>query len=291
MDLDLSTPAERLLVDPRLGLLTAVTRQPPQPGLPDAWVGYGAHVADTTAYAPWVVDRYGFGAALGDPDRARRAAIGEAVERYCGNIVPDNLPIASYADLVAAGHRAIDPTDLALYSPTQYAATGFPFVPFTRDLPVAWVPGTCLHTGAEVMVPASLAYLNFFTGPRRGHPPTNALSYAGIAAGTDRAHAERFALEDALRTRRHHTVVDRRRLRSRDQRRATGWLKPPTIRTPRRRRSGCGTSHPVSTCPWSPRSSRTTPPGWSPSAAPAAPTRTRPPSRPSSRPSGCTGSR
>jgi ribosomal protein S12 methylthiotransferase accessory factor len=196
VDLDLSTPAERLLVDPRLGLLTAVTRQPVQPGVPPAWVGYGAHVADTTAYAPWVVDRYGFGAALGDPGRARRAAIGEAVERYCGNIVPDNLPIASYTDLAAAGRRAVDPATLALYSPTQYATGGFPFVPFTRDLPVAWAPGTCLHTGAPTLVPASLAYLNFHTGSRRDLPATNALSYAGIATGTDRAHAERFALEE-----------------------------------------------------------------------------------------------
>jgi ribosomal protein S12 methylthiotransferase accessory factor len=196
VDLDLTTPAERLLVDPRLGLLTAVTRQPPQPGVPAAWIGYGAHVADTTAHSPFVVDRYGFGAALGDPDRARRAAIGEAVERYCGNIVPDHLPVASYAELVAAGRGALDPTELALYSPDQYATPGFPFVPFTRDLPVAWVPGTCLHTGAPTLVPASLAYLNFYTGPRRHHPPTNALSYAGIATGTDRAHAERFALEE-----------------------------------------------------------------------------------------------
>ncbi|WP_432842003.1 YcaO-like family protein [Dactylosporangium sp. CA-092794] len=188
-------PAERRLVDPRLGLLTAVTRQPPQPGAPPGWVGYGAHVADTTAYAPWTVDRYGFGAALGDPGRARRAAVGEAVERYCGNIVPAGLPVASHAELVAAGHRAVDPGDLALYSAEQYATPGFPFVPFTRDLRVPWARGTCLHTGADTFVPASLAYLN---GGGGTGPATNALSYAGIATGADRAHAERFALEELL---------------------------------------------------------------------------------------------
>ncbi|MET7400302.1 YcaO-like family protein [Dactylosporangium sp. NPDC005572] len=185
-------PAERRLADPRLGLLTAVTRQPAQPGTPPGWAGYGAHVADTAAYAPWTTDRYGFGAALDDPGRARRAAVGEAVERYCGNIVPAGLPVASFAELAAAGHRAVDPAELALYAPAQYAEPGFPFVPFTRDLTVPWVLGTCLHTGADTYVPARLAYLNL-PGPG---PATNALCYAGIATGPDRERAERFALEE-----------------------------------------------------------------------------------------------
>ena len=194
--LDTVTAAERRLRDPRLGLLTAVTRHPPGPGVPAAWVGYGAHVAATEVYAPWTVDRYGFGASLGDPDQARRAAIGEAVERYCGNIVPEGLIVASYEQLRRAGQRAVDPMDLALYSPQQYATAGFPFVAFTRDLPVAWVSGTCLHTGEPTLVPAALAYLNYYTGSRRGEPPVTALSYAGIATGVDRSHAERFALEE-----------------------------------------------------------------------------------------------
>lgn len=196
MDLDLVTPAEALLVDSRFGLLTAVNRQPPQQGIPPAWIGYGAHVAATQRYAPYTVDRYGFGASLGDPDRARRAAIGEAVERYCGNIIPDRLPIASYDELRALGRATVDPDEFALYNAAQYATPGFPFTPFTRDLPVAWVTGTDLHTGDEILVPAALTYLNYYTGARRSEPPTNALSYAGIAAGVDARHAERFALEE-----------------------------------------------------------------------------------------------
>lgn len=185
-----------VLVDPRLGLLTAVRRQPPQPGIPPGWIGYGAHVAATDRYSEHTVDRYGFGAALGDHDRARRAAIGEAVERYCGNIVPPGLRTASYRELRDSGANAIDPARLALYSDAQYALPGFPFTAFHGDLRVAWVPGTDLHSGDPVLVPASLAYLNYHVGARRGEPATNALSYAGIATGTDREHAERFALEE-----------------------------------------------------------------------------------------------
>ena len=141
MSLDLTTPAERVLVDARLGLLTAVVRHPQQPGLAVAWIGYGAHVAETNVHAPYTVDRYGSGASLGDPDQARRAAIGEAIERYCGNVVPDDLPLASFAELRAAGRSAADPAELALYSADQYATPGFPFVAFTRELRVAWALG------------------------------------------------------------------------------------------------------------------------------------------------------
>lgn len=188
--------AEELLVDPRLGLITSLTRHDRRPGMPPAWIGYGASVAWTTAYAPWETDRYGFGASLGDPDRARRAALGEAVERYCGNIVPDELLSASFDEVTSTGVDAVDPENLALYSPRQHAMPGFPFVPFTRDLRVAWTTGRDMRTGTEVLVPASLAYLNYFRGAHAGEPPTNALSFAGIATGEDRGHAERFALEE-----------------------------------------------------------------------------------------------
>lgn len=181
--------AEDLLVDPRLGVVTSLTRQPVASGMPLAWVAYGATVARAFA-----ADRFGFGAALGDPDRARRAALGEAIERYCGNAVPNGLPLLAFDEL---GVDAIDPESLALYSARQYASVGFPFVPFTRDLPVSWVPGRDVRSGAEVLVPLSLAYLDT-NRPSLRQPPTNALCYAGIATGETREQAEWFALQELL---------------------------------------------------------------------------------------------
>ncbi|MBV9028854.1 MAG: CocE/NonD family hydrolase [Pseudonocardiales bacterium] len=166
------------------------------PDMPPGWVSYGAHVAPTEVYAPWQVDRYGFGAAIGDPGRARRAAVGEAVERYCGNIVPTDLPFGSYYSLTSAGREAIDPHSLALYSDQQYATPGFPFSPLTPDTSIGWVTGCDLHTGRTVLAPASLAYLNYYRGARVGEPPTNALCYAGIAAGENIEHAEGSALAE-----------------------------------------------------------------------------------------------
>ncbi|KPM54167.1 bacteriocin biosynthesis protein SagD [Frankia sp. R43] len=184
------------LVDARLGLLTGVVDQPPPPGMPSGWLGRSARVARADRFAWWRADGFGFGATLGDPRRARAAAIGEAVERYCGNAVPTDLPTASWDALTARGVQAVDPNDLALYSDRQYSTRGFPFVPFARELEVAWVPGTDLAAGGPVLVPASLVYLDYFHGPHRAEPPTHALMYSGIAAGTSRGAAETAALEE-----------------------------------------------------------------------------------------------
>ncbi|EXG80501.1 YcaO-like family protein [Cryptosporangium arvum] len=189
MTLDAPTPAEALLVDPRFGLLTAV-RPDPYPEMPAAWVGYGAAVADTRQFTDWHADPFGFGAAVGDPDRARRAAIGEAVERYCGRVVPPDLFRGSWRQW---GENALDPETFALYSDRQYATPGFPFVPFGRDTEAEWVEGRDLRDHSPVLVPATSVYLDYRPPGRR---PLHALSYAGIAAGTDREHAERFALEE-----------------------------------------------------------------------------------------------
>ncbi|PPF67819.1 bacteriocin biosynthesis protein SagD [Clavibacter michiganensis] len=184
------------LVDARTGLVTSLARQPADPRLPFAWVGHGATVSRADRFAPWRADGFGFGASAGDPVPARLAACGEAVERYCGNAVPERLVRASHASLTARGLRAVDPDDLALYSPAQHAAPGFPFRPFTRHDEVLWADGTDLHDGGPVLVPASLAWLDFVHGSRAHEVPRHSLAYSGIAAGTDRRMAERNALEE-----------------------------------------------------------------------------------------------
>ena len=186
------------LTDRRTGLLVDVERLPVPAGLPSGLVSYGALVGRTDRFTTWRADATGFGASLGDEGAARAAAIGEAIERYCGNAVPDALRHASYDELVAAGDDALDPSTLALYSARQYRQRGFPFVPFTRGLRVGWVRGTDLHSGGDTWIPASLAHLDYVHGTRADEPPTHSLMYSGIAAGTDRAAAERSALEELL---------------------------------------------------------------------------------------------
>ncbi|WP_208325990.1 YcaO-like family protein [Amycolatopsis arida] len=185
------------LVDPRFGVVTRLRREQPA-DVPAAFVSYTAELANTREFAPWTADAVTGGAAWGDPERARAAALGEAVERYCGNAVPADLVIGSAADLAATGRDVLDPTGLALYSATQYATPGFPFVPFGRELETAWATGRDLHGGGPILVPAALTYLNG-PGTRPGeHPAISTQAFAGIAAGPSVAAAERAALEELL---------------------------------------------------------------------------------------------
>lgn len=183
------------LIDPRLGPIRTVERMALPAGWPPALYGAQAAVADSARFSPWQSDDRAGGFAWSDPEAALAAAAGEAVERYCGNLVPAGLERSSYAALRDAGRAAIDPSTLALFSAEQYGSRGFPFVPFGRELPVLWTAGRALYGGAPVMVPASLVWVTFFKGrPTRREPKTHPIPYAGIAAGTSREQAERGAL-------------------------------------------------------------------------------------------------
>ncbi len=143
--------AGQSLIDARFGPIRRLVRQPTTPQLPSAFIAYSADVAGTTRIGRWRADPWAFGAAFHDDGSARQAAIGEAVERYCGNAVPPGLRRASYRALVDAGEAALDPTSLVLHSASQYDQRGFPFVPFTADLMVRWVKGRDLHRDTPVL--------------------------------------------------------------------------------------------------------------------------------------------
>lgn len=185
------------LIDPRLGIIRSVEPLPLPPELPRELRAARASIADSRAFGPWASDAASAGFAWWSDDAARAAAAGEAVERFCGNLIPPDLRRASFAGLAAAGERAVDPESLALYSDGQLAQPGFPFVRFTRDLPVLWARGRSLPAGEPVLVPASLVWVTFYTGePTRAEPKTNFTNYAGVAAGDTPEAAERSALEE-----------------------------------------------------------------------------------------------
>jgi ribosomal protein S12 methylthiotransferase accessory factor len=187
-----------MLCDERYGIVKALVQQPAADDVPAALVGILAHVTDSARLGNWQGDRIAFGSAFHDVEHARGAAIGEAMERYCGNFIPEGLLPSSYAALAQAGANALDPASLVLYSDEQYRLQGFPFVPFTADLPILWARGQDMLTGAEVLVPASQVYINYHVGRLQAQPQTHFVMYSGIAAGRGRADAERAALEELL---------------------------------------------------------------------------------------------
>ncbi|MFJ6945996.1 YcaO-like family protein [Streptomyces wuyuanensis] len=181
-----------------LRLVQRVTRDRPRVPTVPSCVSYSAHLSTHPDLAQAAVDTVTGGAALGDHARARAAAVGEAVERYCGNLVPDTLPVAPWSRLVRDGRDAVDPREFALYSSAQYARRGFPFVAMSPELPIGWSAGHDLVDARQVLVPASLTYVNYFRGTHRSEPPTNYPLLAGTAAGATLEEARLAALREVL---------------------------------------------------------------------------------------------
>ncbi len=183
-----------LLVDDQVGVVTGVHELAPVPGMPARLRVCAVDVADMRRVADWPNDRQAFGTSWSDFDLARRSAVGEAVERYCGSwLPPDRLRYGSHAQLSRAGVPALDPRRLHLYSARQYATDGFPFAPLTVDAECAWVQGRSWTTGEPVWVPAFLV----------SHGENDPVSYsdplvAGVASGVSEEHAVTSGLEEVI---------------------------------------------------------------------------------------------
>lgn len=195
------------LVDPVTGLVQRTRAVTHHPSIPRNLATAQSDVCNMRRVSRWANNTSCQGSAFGDPEQAAASAVGEAVERYCGNLL-DTLPVTfgSYRELSGRrGIRVLDPSSLVLYSDEQYETPGFPFVRLTEDLPVHWVPGRSLTTGEDLLVPASMVYVNWFTAGYSSAPVTNFCPFAGIAAGPTQEYAIASALEEIIE--RHVTMV------------------------------------------------------------------------------------
>ncbi len=187
------------LIDPRTGVISWLRPRAIPNHFPTGFALTHARLADTAAFSAWPADSTGAGYSFADLDAVTGAAIGEAIERYCGNLVPPDLPVASYTELIAAGRDAIDPAELCLYSAEQYAEPGFPATTMYRELSQSWATGRDVHTGAPVAVPASLVWVSWFASATAPHRPlTHPVIQAGLAAGPSREFAEAAALREVI---------------------------------------------------------------------------------------------
>lgn len=173
-----------LLTDPRTGIVRRVSRRPVPARFPAGFELVASELCDTTRFCPWPADSAGAGYAFADPDAALGAALGEAAERYCGNLVPRTLVRGSHLSMTTQGRRAVAPESVALYGASQYADPHFPLTPLTSDLEVEWAQGIDLADGSPVLVPASLVWVSYVSAdvaPRGAR--TNPVIQAGLAAG------------------------------------------------------------------------------------------------------------
>ncbi len=110
------------------------------------------------------------------------AAIAETVERYSATYRPDHAVIqASSRELITRGDNAVSPRRLRLFTDAQLAEPGFPFVGFTDDLTISWVPGIDLASGERTWLPADLVFLS--PPPREPAGPIGYGTSNGLAAG------------------------------------------------------------------------------------------------------------
>lgn len=184
------------LVDPVVGLVRRVVPVTGHPELPRSYRCRVAEVADTRQFAVWLADRIAAGTSFGDDRAAHLAAIGEAVERYCGNNIPADLPLLRAAEL-PAGDRVLTPAELPVFAPAQFDRPGFPYRPWSPELPIRWVRGRD-EDGRPCWAPGSWVYLNWHQGRRRDDPRINHLHYAGIACGQGLTDAADRALTECL---------------------------------------------------------------------------------------------
>lgn len=201
---DRTSPRESRLtplsvVNTRTGIVTRLRdvefRLPMPPG-----VRYvESQTADMARLGPWASNIYNAGSSWGDDDLARLGAVGEAIERYCGNLVDDTrLLFGSFDELTRRGARVLDPRELVLFAHEQYSDPRFPFLPLDRGTRTHWIAGRSLVDDEEILVPAALTFVNWNTGRSLMSPRTNPAYYPGIAAGTTLEGALANAMEEVV---------------------------------------------------------------------------------------------
>ncbi|MFJ6533607.1 YcaO-like family protein [Microbacterium sp. NPDC091662] len=182
-----ATLSAEVLVDAEAGIIRSVREVPHPVGAPDRYLALTASVADARILGEWPADRVSLGTSFGDPAQARIAAIGEGVERYCGNWLPDELPrdelrVGTADELRAEGESVVDESALPRFADWQLARPGFAYQRLLPSTPTLWARCDELD-GGSVWVPDSLVHLNWRQSRFRALPRTHHLNYAGIATG------------------------------------------------------------------------------------------------------------
>ena len=161
-------------VDELTGLVRWLLEIPVEPGEPRIF-NCSVKLAETHRYLPAACYDMNGGAGL-TREAARRAAIGEGLERYCASIYDADQLLFGRARELRQGHAVAPPADFALFHPRQQV--GFP--PFTDDTPLAWTWAFSLVRREPVLVPACLVYMPYVP---RSHAPDEAVIAPAVSTG------------------------------------------------------------------------------------------------------------
>ncbi len=111
------------------------------------------------------------------PDEAKAKCLGEAIERYCWYYAAGWMEqINTVFNKIRK--RAIAPSTYGLFSNSQYAKKGFPFMPFGGDTELNWVKGVRLGDQKQLYVPAQLCFPGVKDRYKLSYYTTTGLAYS-----------------------------------------------------------------------------------------------------------------
>lgn len=145
------------LLDAEVGLIQTLEWYQPRHDEPQ-FIHCHATMPDLTRLTGRICSRATGGTAL-VKEVAMAKAIGESVERYCGDLF--NEREITYAPYTRVREQATDPRRFMLFHPQQYRAPDFPFRAVTAETIIGWVEGFSLTRSQPTLVPASLVHLTY----------------------------------------------------------------------------------------------------------------------------------
>ena len=127
-------------------------------------------------------------------DKAKAAAIGEALERYSALFLPVDELITDHAN--GLGQVALSPAELKLFHEEQFKDPNFKYSPFEKDTLLSWVKGYSLTKNEETLLPAQLVYLSSLEGSK--DVPIGYSTSNGLACGPSFEEATLSALLEVV---------------------------------------------------------------------------------------------
>ncbi len=146
------------VVDNETGIIRWVAEVPQDPGDPGIF-NYSTKMADTGQYLPLLCYSNNGGAGL-TREQAYRAALGEAVERYCCSVYfKEDLTLKSCSE-ASQDCRALRPGEIALFHPSQLEQIRYTW--FTEETKICWTRGYSITRKEPILIPASLVYIPYY---------------------------------------------------------------------------------------------------------------------------------
>lgn len=129
----------------------------------------------------FLFDEIGAGCSL-NYEKAIMSSIGEAIERYCGNIPVNEIIEKSKQELDNSGEKYFPIESFISYPESTRRAVGFPFKNLEKEEKFSWIKGYSLFNKKKKhLIPATMVYVNFMTKENRSY---NFPNLSGLASGT-----------------------------------------------------------------------------------------------------------